>query len=94
MEKRFDLNNDINLLEIDSNKISAKLDEFLIKIVNVKNKLLEDYNLTEEALEIELEKIDKIDTNQNKIKTIRKDLLNIGSYSIECIDEFKKLNQI
>lgn len=91
MEKRFDLNNDINLLEIDSNKISAKLDEFLIKIVNVKNKLLEDYNLTEEALEIELEKIDKIDTNQNKIKTIRKDLLNIGSYSIECIDEFKKV---
>lgn len=78
--------NELKELEIEKGRLDVKLDNLLIN-------LSENYNLTYEAAEAKYSLDLEIDIAREKVKTIKRDLDNLGNVNLGSIEEYERLSK-
>lgn len=78
--------NELKDLEIEKGRLDVKLDNLLIN-------LSENYNLTYEAAEAKYSLDLEIDIAREKVKTIKRDLDNLGNVNLGSIEEYDRLSK-
>lgn len=93
LEKLQEINKSVLLVQEDVNKIEIRKAKTETELVNIKNRLWDDYELTISAAEEKSSEVKNVAETQKRINQLRNSIRELGPINVASIEDFKKTSE-